>query len=77
MDFHYHSLPNLFEQLGLPREPNFIAHFIDVHSPLPSGQRLADAPFWTPAQATFLREELLGDADWAEVIDELDARLRH
>lgn len=77
MDFHYHSLPNLFEQLGLPKEPNFIAHFIDMHSPLPSAVRLADANFWSPSQAAFLREELLEDADWAEVIDDLNTRLRH
>ena len=43
---------------------------------LPADVLLADAPFWTPAQATLLREELLEDADWAEVIDQLNAALR-
>lgn len=33
------------------------------------------APFWTPAQRSFLKEEIIDDADWAGVIDELNARL--
>ena len=43
------------------------------------GVQLAEAAFWTPAQAGFLREAILEDADWAEVIDELnnDLRARH
>ena len=75
MEFHYHTLPNLFEQLGLPAEPNAVQHFIDVHSPLPASVQLADAPFWKPSQAAFLREEILEDGDWAEVVDDLNARL--
>ena len=75
MDFHHHSLPHLFEQLGLPAEPNAIGHFIDVHSPLPPSMSLADAPFWNHSQSEFLREELLEDGDWAEVVDELNSRL--
>ena len=43
---------------------------------VPGYVALADAPCWTPAQAAFLREEILEDADWAEVVDQLDARLR-
>jgi hypothetical protein len=38
---------------------------------------LADAPFWRPQQAQFLREEVADDADWAEIVDTLDASLRH
>jgi len=75
MDFHYHRLPHLFEQLGLPAEAHAVEHFIDLHSPLPASMSLADAPFWSRAQAEFLREELLEDGDWAEVVDELNARL--
>ena len=75
MEFRYHTLPSLFEQLGLPAEPNAVQHFIDVHSPLPPAVQLADAPFWKPAQASFLREEILEDADWAEVVDDLNVRL--
>ena len=75
MEFHYHTLPSLFEQLGLPAEPNAVQHFIDVHSPMPAAVQLADAPFWKPSQAAFLREEILEDGDWAEVVDDLNARL--
>ena len=76
MDFPNHDLRALFAQLGLGNEPAAIDNFIASHFPLSPEIRLADADFWTPAQAGFLREELLEDADWAEVIDEFDARLR-
>lgn len=76
MDFPNPGFRELFAQLGLPGEPEDIAAFIAEHSPLSSELRLSEASFWTPAQAAFLREELLGDADWAEVIDELDVCLR-
>jgi hypothetical protein len=32
-------------------------------------------PFWTEAQRSFLKEEIIEDADWAAVIDELNGRL--
>ncbi|HJV26187.1 MAG TPA: DUF2789 family protein [Aromatoleum sp.] len=38
--------------------------------------RLADALFWNAAQTQFLREEIADDADWAELVDRLDNRLR-
>lgn len=47
-----------------------------VHPPLPADIMLTDAPFWMPAQATLLREEVLENADWAGVVDKLDAALR-
>jgi hypothetical protein len=37
---------------------------------------MADAFFWTKSQAEFLRDEILDDADWAEVVDQLDVLLR-
>ncbi len=75
MEIHSHSMRTLFAQLGLPSEDADIARFIETHGPLPEPARLADAPFWSPAQATFLREEILVDAAWAEVIDHLNAAL--
>jgi len=71
-----HTMSNLFDQLGLPSDKGDIEHFIETHSPLAPGVVLSDAPFWTPAQASFLREEIMEDADWAEVVDELNAELR-
>ncbi|KQT36721.1 MULTISPECIES: DUF2789 domain-containing protein [unclassified Methylophilus] len=70
-----HTLNNLFAQLGLPASDQEIETFIQTHSHLAGYLTLAEAPYWTPAQAAFLREEILKDADWAEVIDQLNARL--
>ncbi len=75
MEAPLHTLDNLFAQLGLSSEPNAIEEFIEAHRPLASGLALHEAPFWTPAQAAFLREEVQNDADWAEVIDQLNAEL--
>ena len=76
MEKPVHQFTELFAQLGLPAELNAINHFIDIHTPLAPDVTLADAPFWTPSQAAFLREEILEDADWAEVIDQLNSALR-
>lgn len=75
MEPAFHQLADLFRQLGLPDDPASIERFIAAHRPLPPDTALADAPFWTPAQAEFLREELRDDADWAELVDTLGALL--
>ena len=77
MESQTHTMTNLFAQLGLPDDTASIDAFITAHAPLPHDKRLADADFWTPAQAAFLRAELAEDADWSAVVDTLDARLRH
>ena len=74
METPIHTINNLFAQLGLPSDTAAIDNFIAAHAPLASDIQLADAPFWSDAQATFLREEIREDADWAEVVDQLDAR---
>jgi hypothetical protein len=76
MDNSFHRFSELFAQLGLPNDAQAIGQFIATHSPLAGDIRLADAPFWTPAQASLLREEILEDADWAEVVDQLNLALR-
>lgn len=76
MELPLHSMGNLFAQLGLPSDEAAIEGFIAAHGHLAQGVPLASAPFWSPAQARFLREEILEDADWAEVIDQLNVRLR-
>ncbi len=75
MEAPIHTINNLFAQLGLPSDQTAIENFIKTHSQLATNVLLSDATFWTPAQASFLREEILNDADWAEVIDQLNARL--
>jgi hypothetical protein len=76
MEAPWHDMSSLFAQLGLPADGVAIDRFIADHGPLPAGMPLAEAPFWTPAQAAFLSEGILVDADWAEVIDALDGELR-
>lgn len=76
METAVHTLNNLFAQLGLPSDPADIDRFVKNHRPLPAAQALHEAAFWSPAQATFLREEVLVDADWAGIVDRLDAELR-
>ena len=71
-----HSLPSLFKQLGLDNDPTSIEQFIATHSPLKPELPLADAFFWSKSQADFLRGEILDDADWAEVVDQLNVLLR-
>ena len=76
MNRSYHRFTELFLQLGLPSDVDGIKHFLENHSPLDPSIRLENAPFWTQAQSTLLRDEILQDADWAEVIDQLNAALR-
>lgn len=70
------TMDALFAQLGLPNSRKDIDEFLDAHSPLPHKVLLADAPFWTSAQAAFLKQALKDDADWAVVVDELSTLLR-
>ena len=71
-----HRFSELFAQLGLAADQGAIAAFIARHAPLDPAVRLEDAPFWTPAQSAWLREELQEDADWSELIDQLNLALR-
>lgn len=75
MELPNKDLGTLFEQLGLPSDPASIDAFIAQHYPLPDTVKVSEAPFWSDAQARFLREELLDDADWAPIVDELNVRL--
>ncbi len=70
-----HSMSNLFAQLGLPSDANAIQQFITERRGLNTGISLSEAPFWTTAQSAFLKEEILMDADWVAVIDELNTAL--
>lgn len=77
MDTSKHNLSTLFEQLGLAADEKSIEDFLARYSPLPREIALQDAPFWSESQSHFLEEGLEEDSDWAEIIDELDALLRH
>ena len=71
-----HPFRQLFEQLGLASDDQAIAAFIKANSPLDKKLPLSHAHFWTRAQADFLREAVVDDADWAEVVDALSLALR-
>ncbi len=76
MQAQLHTMSNLFAQLGLPADEAALERFIASHRPLASDIALYRAPFWSAAQRAFLKEEIIEDADWASVIDELNGRLR-
>jgi hypothetical protein len=71
-----YTLNTLFAQLGLDDSNAAIERFIATSRPLPPTQALHEAPCWNRAQADLLRESIACDADWAEVVDQLDALLR-
>jgi len=76
MDLSNHSMTDLFDQLGLPSAEADIQQFVAMHRPLPDVVKLADASFWTPSQAQFLRDEINEDAEWAPVVDQMNLMLR-
>lgn len=76
MDKPIHRFTELFAQLGLPCDQLGIQQFLAAHTPLAANIALAEASFWTAAQAAFLREQLIEDADWAELVDQLNLALR-
>jgi hypothetical protein len=75
MEHSVHPFSELFAQLGLASDEASIRAFIAEHSPLPDQVRLEEAPFWSQGQAQLLREERIDDADWAEVVDQLNLAL--
>jgi hypothetical protein len=76
MDKAIHHFSDLFAQLGLPDDDASIADFLTNHSAMAAGMRVPDAPYWTPAQAQFLRESLMQDSDWAGLVDQLSKALQ-
>ena len=76
MENFEHTLSALFAQLGLDSAPEDIDKFIHAHRPIPDSVSLPDADCWTESQAAFLRESIGYDSDWAEMVDQLDSRLR-
>ena len=77
METLIHSLTSLFDQLGLDSTDQAIETFIEDHRPLQGNIELHKADFWNASQASFLKQEIDDDADWAEIVDQLDALLRY
>jgi len=76
MESAIHRFSELFAQMGLPNDAAAIRQFLTAHAPLSNAIDLPDAPFWSQAQADFLREALQEDSDWAELADQLSEALR-
>lgn len=70
------SFSDLFAQLGLDNDELGIRRFIQQHRPLHDGLELHQAPFWSPAQSSLLKEKIKMDDNWALVVDQLNAALR-
>ena len=71
-----HTMSDLFAQLGLPDADKEIDSFIHTHRPLPDNLSLDEASFWNDGQSQFIRDAITEDSDWAELVDQLDTRLR-
>ena len=76
METPIHSIVSLFDQLGLNSTEEGISNFIEKNGPLSGSIELHKASFWNPSQATFLKEVLDEDADWVEIVNQLDEMLR-
>ena len=76
METPIHTIASLFDQLGLESTDEAIEDFINRNGPLPSGVELYKADFWTGSQASFFKQMIDEEADWAEIVDRLDAMLR-
>ncbi|KXI28171.1 DUF2789 family protein [Paraglaciecola hydrolytica] len=76
MEHNHTALSDLFAQLGLSADQEAITEFVQKNAGLPAEIKIENAPIWTKQQAAFLRSALAEDAEWAEVIDQLNALLR-
>jgi hypothetical protein len=76
MEKPIHSMASLFDQLGLDSSKKDINSFIAKHGQLAENIELHKASFWNTSQASFLKQTLDDDADWVEIVNQLDAMLR-
>ena len=67
-------MKSLFDQLGLESSDEAIIEFVKGHQ-LSNDMAMQDAPFWKPSHTQFFKEAREQDADWVELVDELDALL--
>lgn len=69
------DMGSLFKQLGIESDGPSIRRFIESEAPIGGSVLLHEAAFWSSSQSDFLREALSDDAEWAEVVDALNAEL--
>jgi len=75
METPIHSLASLFDQLGLESTDQAIEDFINRNKLLPGHVDLYKANLWSASQASFLKQAKDDDADWAEIVDQLNTLL--
>lgn len=76
MEPHMHDITALFDQLGLDSSDQAIDEFINKNSPLPMHVELHKAGFWNASQASFLKQVKDEDADWVDIVEQLNVMLR-
>lgn len=76
MEMGQHGMAELFEQLGLGNSPEEIKDFVKNHRHKRDSAPIHEASFWTASQSAFLQQAIEQDADWAELVDQLDVMLR-
>lgn len=76
METPIHTMSSLFKQLGLDNSTKAISDFINNNKPIPKAKKLHEAAFWTESQAYCLQKMIDEDADWAEIVDQLNLLLR-
>ena len=69
-----YNMNELFAQLGLECSDEAIDTFIE-NNQLAKDEKLIEAKVWTDSQRAFLQEEWEKDAQWVEVIDDLNVRM--
>ena len=69
-----YNMNELFAQLGLDSSDEAIDNFVEKHQ-LAKEEKLVEAKVWTDNQRSFLQEEWEKDAEWVEVIDDLNVRM--
>ena len=69
------TMQSLFAQLGEANDAVAIAGFIERNGTLWGGTHMFEAGCWSASQAAFLHESIALDANWAPVVDELNALL--
>ena len=69
-----YNINELFAQLGLDSSDEAIDSFIETHK-LAKEEKLIESNVWTDNQRMFLQEEWEKDAEWVEVIDDLNVRM--
>ena len=70
------TIASLFDQLGLDSTEDGIDSFIEKNGPLSGAVELHEAKFWNTCQSSFLKQVLDEDAEWVDVVNQLDVMLR-